>query len=395
MKQTDIQLVQQKHKQLDALLPGLPADAWLVLTREHSDAATDLFTGMGLVGESAFLFTKEGRKVAIVADYDVDPIELPGVFEVVSYGAGGFMQPLTEVLQQHAPSTLALNFSAGDPLADGLSVGMLNKLRRAWPVADFDSKIVSAERILGELRSQKCAEEVRRLREAVRITERVLDEVGEYLRPGQTEIEVTEFIKERHRHYGVTHSFGDGANVMVGKVGMGHRPASDAQLTPGDTVVVDMGVYFEGYTSDIMRSWYVRGPDEATAPAEINRRFEIGKVAMEKVFAAMRPGVPAWQLDKIARDHQADSGIQPYTHALGHQIGRSVHDGGTTLAPLNPRYGERGKPGLRANEVYTVEPVVHGITGISGSPVGHEQDVLVTESGIEILSTPPSAIFLV
>ena len=72
-----------------------------------------------------------------------------------------------------------------------------------------------------------------------------------------------------------------------------------------------------------------------------------------------------------------------------------MHDGGTTLAPLNPRYGERGKPGIRANEVFTVEPVVHGRTGVNGSPVGHEQDVLITETGAEVLSTPPSEIFLV
>lgn len=395
MKQTDITLVREKHAQLDALLPTLEADAWLVLTREHSDAATELFTGMGMVGEAAFLFTKDGAKHALVADYDVDPIALPGVFEVSAYGKGGFLEPLTALLERVAPATLALDFSESDPLADGLTVGMLRKLERAWPVESFEQRLRSAQPLLAALRSQKSPEEVRRLREAVRITELVFDEVGEYLRPGLTEIEVTEFIKARHRHHGVTHSFGDGANVMVGHVGMGHRPASDARLTPGDTVVIDMGVYYEGYTSDVMRSWYVRREGESTAPAEIRQRFDIGKVAMEKVFAAMRPGVAGWELDKIARDHQAASGIEPYTHALGHQIGRAVHDGGTTLAPLNPRYGDRGKAAIRPSEVYTIEPVVHGRTGVNGAPVGHEQDVLVTETGIEILSTPPEEIFLV
>ena len=388
MKQSDVTLVKQKHAQLDGLLPELDADAWLVLTREHSDASTYLFAGIGMVGESAFLFTRDGRKYAVVADYDVAPIEVSGEFQITSYGQGGFMAPLAELLESVAPQSLALNFSESDPLADGLSVGMLHKLRSAWPVPDFDDRLCSSKTILDALRSQKTSEEIRRIREAVRITETVLDEVGQFLQPGRTEIEVTEFVKARHRHYGVTHSFGDGANVMVGHVGIGHRPAGESQVTAGDVVVVDMGVYYEGYTSDIQRTWYVRRQGESAPPPEVQHRFEVGRDAMQKVFAAMRPGVAGWELDKIARDHQAANGVKPYTHALGHQIGRSVHDGGTTLAPLNPRYGERGKPAIRANEVYTVEPVVHGRTGVDGPPVGHEQDVLVTGDGAEVLSTP-------
>jgi Xaa-Pro aminopeptidase len=359
----DVTLVREKHAQLDAWLPALEADAWLVLTREDSDPAVHLLTGDGVVGEAAFLMTREGRKVAVVADYDVDPFERTGVFEVVSYGAGGFMEPLRALLEDVAPTTVAVNASTADPLADGLSVGMLHKLGAILPVEPFDARLRPAPTALADLRALKTPEELRRLREAVRITETVLEEVGDFLRAGRTEREVAAFVKERHRHYGVTHSFGDGANVMVGHVGMGHRPASDAELTPGDTVVVDMGVYVEGYTSDIQRAWYVRRDGETAAPPEIEHRFRTG--------------------------HDA------YTPALGHQIGRAVHDGGTTLAPLNARYGERGKPAIRAGEVYTVEPVVHGRTGVDGPPVGHEQDVLVTEDGHEVLSHPPTRFPLV
>jgi len=387
VKKSDISLVRQKHRQLDSLLPKLEADAWLVLTREHSDLSTLLFSGTGLVGEAAFLFNRNGERHALVADYDVEPIAASGEFKVRSYGQGGFMQPLTELLQTLAPETLALNYSEHDPLADGLTVGMLHKLRQAWPVADFEQRITSSAAILGALRSQKTAEEVRRIREAIRITELILDELGAHLKPGMTELEATEFVKARQRHYGVTHSFGDGANVMTGSAGMGHRPAGDARVTEGDVVVVDMGVFFEGYTSDIQRTWYVRRPGETAPAPEVQHRFEAGRDAMKAAIKAMRPGVMAHKLDTIARDVLSSRGLTPYTHALGHQIGRSVHDGGTTLAPLNARYGERGNHPLRAGEVYTVEPVVPGRTGIDGPPIGTEQDVLVTEDGVEVLST--------
>ena len=387
MKQADIALVQQKHRQLDSLLPQMDADAWLVLTREHSDPSTLLFTGTGLVGEAAFIFSLDGARHAIVADYDVDPIAASGEFTVTSYGQGGFMQPLTQLLEKLSPESLALNFSANDPLADGLTVGMLGKLRQAWPVANLDERISSSGAILGALRSQKTEEEVRRIREAIRITELVLDELGEHLKPGMTELEATEFVKARHRYYGVAHSFGDGANVMTGHAGMGHRPAGDAQVTEGDVVVVDMGVYYEGYTSDIQRTWYVRRPGETAPAPEIQHRFEAGRDAMKAAIAAMKPGVMAHEPDTIAREVLVSRNVAPYTHALGHQIGRSVHDGGTTLAPLNARYGDRGNHPIRTGEVYTVEPVVPGRTGVDGAPIGTEQDVLVTADGVEVLST--------
>src|SRR5690625_6889775 len=138
MKESDITLVKEKHAQLDALLPNLDADAWLVLSREQSDDSTLLFSGIGMVGESAFLFTRSGQKYAVIADYDVAPIEASGQFEVIPYGREGFLQPLGELLDRVAPQSRAPKLSEGDPLPDGRTVGLLHKVRQAWQVDDFD-----------------------------------------------------------------------------------------------------------------------------------------------------------------------------------------------------------------------------------------------------------------
>jgi Xaa-Pro aminopeptidase len=84
----------------------------------------------------------------------------------------------------------------------------------------------------------------------------------------------------------------------------------------------------------------------------------------------MRPGVAGHEVDAVARGVLEEHGVAVYTHALGHQIGRTVHDGGTTLAPLGDRYGTRGAGRLEVGEVYTLEPVVHGRTGVDGHPIG-------------------------
>jgi Xaa-Pro aminopeptidase len=392
----DLALLLEKHAQLDALLPHLPADAWVVLCREGSDASTLLFAGAEMVGLSAFVFTPRGAKIAIVADYDRLGIEEPGVFhDVIAYGREGLHGHLRDVIARLRPTTFALNQHVDDYLLDGMTVGLLRTLERVLGDDTIGGRAVSSESVLGPLRARKTPEELRRIERAVEVTQALHDEAGAFMRSGMTEREVAEFIKRRQRELGVTHSFSDGAAVMTGRAGLGHRTAGDAPITPGDTVVIDMGIFVEGYTSDIMHTYYVLDRDEQAAPRPVQARFDAAMAAVHESVAAMRPGVAGHEVDGVARGVLERHGVEPYSHALGHQIGRSVHDGGTTLAPLGERYGERGLGRLVAGEVYTVEPVVHGVTDRSGHPIGPEQDVVVTADGARFLSRPQRALTLV
>jgi len=396
MNSNDLQLIREKHVQLDLLLPQLPADAWVVFCREGSDASTLLYTGESMVGLSAFIFTRTGEKMALVADYDRMAIEAPGVFQqVVAYGREGIQPHLRGAIDRLAPQSLALNQHVDDYLLDGLTVGLSRKLGDIIGNPQLIATAASSAPVLEPLRARKSAEELRRIREAVRITQQIHREVGEFMRSGMTERQVADFIKGRQRDLGVTHSFSDGAAVMTGRAGLGHRTAGDALITPGDTVVIDMGVFVEGYTSDIMHTYYILEEGEDHAPEAVQHRFDAAMAAVHRSVAAMRPGVSGAEVDAVARTTLEEFGVPVYTHALGHQIGRSVHDGGTTLAPLGDRYGERGKGLLVEGEVYTIEPVVHGRTDVDGHPIGPEQDVVITATAASFLSEPQSTLALV
>ena len=396
MTQSDLTLIREKHAQLDGLLPKLQADAWVVFCREGSDPSTLLFAGHAMVGLSAFVFTPSGRKIALVADYDRMGIEQPGEFgEVIAYGREGLDSHLRGVWAELKPGVVALNQHEDDYLVDGLTVGLLRKLEKMVGDDGLGARAVSSAPVLEPLRARKSPEELRRLRRAVELTEQLLDEAGQFMRVGLTERDVAEFIKRRQRELGVTHSFSDGAAVMTGTAGLGHRSAGDAPLLEGDTVVIDMGVFVEGYTSDVMRTYYLARPEETVPPPEVQRRFDAAMAAVHASVAVMRPGVAGHEVDAVARRVLEEHGAPVYTHALGHQIGRTVHDGGTTLAPLGDRYGTRGLGVLQVGEVYTVEPVVHGRTGVDGHPIGPEQDVVITDDGAEFISTPPSELVFV
>ena len=85
-------------------------------------------------------------------------------------------------------------------------------------------------------------------------------------------------------------------------------------------------------------------------------------------------------------------GYEEPKYALGHQLGRAAHDGGTLLAPLWDRYGDAPLGLVEEGNVYTLE---YGAPVPGRGYIGLEEDVLVTADGLEWLSTPQRELWLV
>jgi len=382
--------VQEKKAQLDLLLANMEADCWLVYCREGSDPSTVLYVGYPMIGESAFFFTKDGRRIALVANYDEAAIRETGVFtEVLAYELEGIGPAFKETYARISPERIALNYSVDDFLVDGLTYGLFRRLVELTGDNDFESRVVSSEAILGPLRAIKSPEELRRIEKAIEITHTIFDEIAEFARPGMKEVEVGRFIHDRQVHYGVSAAFGDSAIVAAGHAGVGHRFPGPYELRQGDVMIVDMGVVYESYASDFTRTFYFLAENEDAPPESFQRRFEIVRDATHRAIEQMKPGALGWKIDKIARDHFIASGVPEYGNALGHQIGRRAHDGGGLLSPLVERYGDKGLVPLAVGNVYTVEPFLYGKT-VNGEapPIGLEEDVLIESDGARLLTTP-------
>ena len=97
----------------------------------------------------------------------------------------------------------------------------------------------------------------------------------------------------------------------------------------------------------------------------------------------LRPGVRGHEVDAAARAVIVAAGYPEYKHALGHGLGRAVHDGGTMLGPRWPCYGNTTDREVEAGNVFTLELGIETEAGI----IGLEEDVLVTATGCEFLST--------
>jgi Xaa-Pro aminopeptidase len=227
------------------------------------------------------------------------------------------------------------------------------------------------------------------------VTERVVGRLTPEIRPGASERDLALFVHARFAELGVTPAWAaDGCPIVnCGPASdLGHTYPSDAvRVEPGHLVHIDLGVRRDGYCSDLQRMWYVRRPDEAGPPAAVRRAFDAVVRAIDAGAAALRPGVKGFEVDAAARRVVSEAGYPEFKHGLGHGLGRAVHDGGTMLGPRWPCYGRTVETAVEPGNVFTLELGVPTEAGL----VGLEEDVLVTATGWEFLSSRQRDFFLV
>ncbi len=388
----DHRLQKEKLAQLPGILRETGIDLWLVWVRETiqaPDPVLPLILGADLVWPSALLFTATGEQVAIVGSFDAAVIPGDLYDRVVPY-TEGIAVPLRAELDRIAPRTIGINESKSDVGADGLTSGMKALLLEVLGPTPHAARLVSAEILVGRLRGRKSPLEQMRIRRAVRITEGLFDELDGFLAVGQTEREIQAFVHRRMAELGVGFAWQAASNPAVDAgpdKPFGHGAPSENRTKRGHLLHLDCGVQSEGYSADLQRMYFFGAPDEV--PDEVAHAFATVRDAIARAAEFLRPGVRGVDVDAVARAHVTAQGYPPYGHALGHQIGRFAHDGGTLLGPAWERYGDAPHRHVEAGNVFTLE--LHVPTSHHG-PVSLEEDVLVTETGCEFLSTPQRAL---
>ncbi len=187
-------------------------------------------------------------------------------------------------------------------------------------------RLADAGPLINSLRRSKSPAEIALMQHAKTITLDVQRRAWKSLVPGVRASDVESFIDAQHRALG-----GSGnifCIVSFGKdTSLPHGGENDRALKHGDIVLIDTGTSFDGYNSDITRT-YVFGE-----PTADNRRvWDAEKRAQAAAFAAARPGAPCESVDAAARASLISDGFGPdYTlpglpHRTGHGIGLDIHE---------------------------------------------------------------------
>ena len=360
-----------------------------------SGSTVDYIIGTGFTWLSFFIFTKDGDKIAIVGNLDKERTEQLGLFDRVIPYTSSPRESLYEVIGGKNPSSIALNYSVDSPTADGLTYGKYLKLQEIFEGTDYMHRVISAEEIISRLRGRKSAEEVRRMEEAVRITLEIYDKVTGYVKPGMSEKEVAAFITGERMKLELEPSWDADHNpsVFTGPQETGaHSGPTGRVIEKGHVFNIDSGVKVENYCSDLQRTWYVLREGETAPPEEVAHGFETIVRSIQLSFEALKPGVRGIDIDTIAREYIVSRGYREYPHALGHQVGRTAHDGSALLAPAWERYGKLPYIELEEGQVLTIEPRLYlkeqGVVTI-------EEMVVITKDGARWLSEPQKEIYLI
>lgn len=392
------QLIDEKLTQAAAILREQGVDVWLTLVRETSlsqDPLLDLILGVGLTWPSALILTADGRRIAIVGYYDAVNVRALGVYDTVIDYHESLAGPLRGVLAQLGPRHIALNYSENDPAADGLTLGMYRRLQRYLAGSPWEERLLSAEKLAAALRGRKSAAEVARVRQAVASTEQLFDEVERLVQVGMTQRQIAALVQERLEARGLGYAWDRAHNPIVTcgpDSPVGHAAPGDVPLARGQLLHLDLGVRQAGYCSDLQRVWYVLAEGESGPPPEVHNTFAAVYGALKAGEAALRPGVPGWQVDAAARGYLTSQGYPEYKHAFGHLLGRAAHDGATVLGPRWEKYAGVCDLLVEVDNIFTLE--LHVVVAGRGV-VSLEEDVLVTPAGATYLSQPQTALRLI
>lgn len=391
-------LVKEKVNQAKALLQEFDVDCWVTFVRESSingDPVLTFLAGVPVTWHSAFMITRHGRTQAIVGQYDQLAIQETGAYDDVVGYVEGLKGPFQTFMKAAAPATIAINYSTGSEICDGLTHGMYLTLKAMLDEIGMGDRLMSAESIISALRERKTPMELDSIQQAIDHTQDIFKSVTDFITPGRTEKEIAAFMLAEVDKRGLETAWDRAVcpSVFTGPdTAQAHYGPTDRLVERGQVLNMDFGVKVNGYCSDMQRTFYVMEQGETSVPDDVQKGFDTIVQAVEQSRLAMTPGVIGLDVDKAARDIVTQNGYNDFLHGLGHQVGRYAHDGTALLGPAWEKYAHKPYKPLEPNMVFTLEPRLtipnRGVATI-------EEMVVVTEQGAEFLSVPQTELILI
>ena len=388
-------VIREKYDQIAQILKEKDIGLWLLMGRETVDICDPglrLVLPTNIMGVSAFFFTPDGRRRALVRKKDVAGVEATGAFdEVVGYG-DDFDARLAATIAEIDPNVIDVNVDLYDALTDGLTAGLYLRLIKDLQGTPYADRI-SLGQAIRAIRGRKTPGEIARQRQVLVLLNQVCDELQRWVRVGETtEEDVYDYCQDFMKKHDLTGSWENSCCPLVnagtrsnsGLVHPGRNP-----ILPGDTFHLSFGCKQDGYATDFQRTWYVLRPGETEAPKEVQHAFDSVRLTIETVRRQMRPGWEGRQVDALATKTMAECGF--VSHGCGHGVGMALHDGCFQMCQDTPVLGDLPARRMEAGNVFTLEFYADTPCGI----LAVEEMVERTQDGGRYVYEPQTELWLI
>ena len=268
-----------------------------------------------------------------------------------------------KALRKYCGKTIGVDFS-------NISVSGLARLRKLT-----GAKIIDMSKDLGNLRAVKSQPEIKKIKDACKITEEVLDNVGNLLKKTVTESGLALELEYAARKNGAETVAYQPIIAHEKNSALAHHIPGKTKLTKG-LLLIDFGVVYEGYCSDITRAFFIGKADE-----KINSVYETVYKAQQAAIELAKNGSKASDVHNAANSILQTELKQKLIHSIGHGLGVEVHD-------YPEGINDKSKLILKRNMVITIEPGYYN-TKFGGIRI---EDDVVIGSRAKMLSNAPKSI---
>jgi methionyl aminopeptidase len=248
----------------------------------------------------------------------------------------------------------------------------------------------------------KTPDEIEKMRVAGRLAAEVLQMIEPHVQPGVTTdeldrichdyiVDVQRAIPAPLNYKGFPKSICTSVNHQVC-----HGIPGDKVLKKGDIINVDITVIKHEYHGDTSKMFFVGQPS-----VQAERLVRLSHECMVKGIEAVRPGARLGDIGHVIQQHAEEHDLSVVREYCGHGIGREFHEEPQVLHYGRPGTGIELRPGM----TFTIEPMINAgrkevklladnwtvVTRDHSLSAQWEHTVLVTETGVEVLTRLPGA----